>query len=89
MATKEEIQNRKVIDYCKHPSVRFANTLMNHRIETIYDLTKIKNEDDFLGGLIGVGDRWVFSELEDILKSMNLKFGMTDQMWDEWAKNNL
>ena len=26
-------------------------------------------------------------ELKDVLKSMNLTFGMTDKMWDEWEKN--
>ena len=84
-----KLKNSEVMEWCDNPSVRLANALRKRNIRTIYELTKIKDEEDFCGGVVGnSSDGWAFKELKDLLESMNLSFGMTDKKWEEWAKKN-
>ena len=86
MVTK--LKNSKVLEFCDKPSVRLGNALANRNIRTIYELTKIKNEKDFCRGIVGGSAGWAFEELKNVLESLNLSFGMTDEAWDELEKKN-
>ena len=82
------IKNSEVLDFCDKPSVRLCNALANRNIWTIYELTKIKDEEDFCRGVVGGSAGWAFKELKKVLESLNLSFGMTDEAWDELGKKN-
>ena len=82
------IKNTEVIECCEKPSVRLCNVLENRNIRTIYELTKIKDEEDFCRGIVGGSAGWAFNELKKVLESLNLSFGMTDEVWDELERKN-
>ena len=82
-----KIKNSEVIDFFYNPSVRLCNQLANRNIRTIYEFTKIKDEEDFRRCVVGSSSAfWAFNELKEVLGSMNFSFGMTDESWKEWAK---
>lgn len=84
-----KLKNSEVLEFCDKPSVRLCNALANRNIRTIYELTKIKDEEDFCKGVVGSSSGWAFNELKEVLESINLSFGMTDESWEEWTKKNI
>ena len=82
---KIDIKNLNVFDICCF-TVRTTNALTNRKINTLYQLTKVKNEVDFYKAR--VWGKQSFQEAKHCLNLLDLSYNMTDEMWDEWKSRH-
>ncbi len=80
------VKNALITDYF-NLSVRLSNHLINRHIHTIYELSQIKDAEEFYANRSWRG-KTLFNQAKIILNCMELDFAMTDKAWEEWTQNH-
>ena len=85
MVKETNIKNLNIFDIGCF-TIRTTQAFTNRKINTLYQLTKIKNEVDFYKA--HVCGKKSFQEAEHFLNLLDLSYNMTDEMWDEWKSQH-